>query len=107
MSLDVYLEAVRPTEVYWRNITHNLTTMADEAGIYAAIWRPEDIGVKKAADLIGELTNGLDLLESDPERFKKFNPENGWGDYRALVDFVKGYLQACKEKPDADVRVSR
>ena len=33
MSLDVTLTAVRPTEVYSANITHNLW-MAEEAGIY-------------------------------------------------------------------------
>jgi hypothetical protein len=33
MSLDVYLKAVRRTTVHQSNITHNLNTMAGEAGI--------------------------------------------------------------------------
>jgi hypothetical protein len=40
MSLDVYLEEVRPCTVYSSNITHNLNKMADEAGIYQALGAP-------------------------------------------------------------------
>lgn len=107
MSLDVMLTAVRPTEVYWRNITHNLSRMADEAGIYEVLWRPEELGFRRAFELIEPLTAGLELLKSDPERFKPFNASNGWGDYDNLVDFVETYLEACKANPDAEVSVSR
>ena len=119
MSLDVYLTAarptevfsyltaVRPTEVYWRNITHNLNNMATGAGMYEALWRPEEINVTKAEQLVPLLEAGLETLRSDPERFKKFNPENGWGNYEGLVDFVESYLHACKENPDAEIRVCR
>jgi len=94
-------------EVFWRNITHNLGRMASEAGIYKHLWRPEEIGITKAAQLIGPLSAGLELLRSSPERFKVLNPANGWGDYDGLVDFVDAYLAACKAHPDADVSVSR
>ena len=107
MSLDVYLTALRMTEVYSANITHNLNSMADEAGIHKHLWHPEDIGVAKAGELIAPLEQGLTLLKSDPERFKKFNPANGWGDYYGLIDFVEKYLEACKESPDATIAVSR
>lgn len=80
MSLDVYLVETVPTDVYEANITHNLNTMADEAGIYNHLWRPEEVGARVARDLIKPLSVGLALLLSDPERFKKINPENGWGD---------------------------
>lgn len=107
MSLDVYLSEVRETTIYDRNITHNLNKMADEAGIYKHLWRPEEIEITKAAQLIEPLREGLALLLSDPERFKKFDPENKWGDYDGLVDFVREYLAACEENPSASVRVSR
>lgn len=45
MSLDVYLKAVRPAEVFSANITHNLGAMAEAAGIYRHLWRPEEVGV--------------------------------------------------------------
>jgi hypothetical protein len=94
-------------EVFHANITHNLNKMADAAGIYEALWRPEEVGISTAAQLIGPLTAGLVLLRSDPERFKVLNPPNGWGNYDILVEFVAGYLQACIKEPEALVRVSR
>jgi len=107
MSLDVYLEEVKPTEVYGGNITHNLTKMAQEAGIYEALWRPDENYITEARHLIDPIEKGLAKLKADPEKFKKFNPENGWGNYENLVKFVERYLKACKEHPEASVGVSR
>ena len=103
MSLDVYLEKT----IYTRNITHNLGKMADEAGIYKALWRPDEEGYSNAAELIKPLSDGLKLLLAEPERFKKFNPENGWGNYDNLVAFVSDYLAACIENPESRVRACR
>lgn len=107
MSLDVHLKEVRLTTIYDANITHNLNKMAEEAGIYKHLWRPEEIGITKAQQLVAPLREGLSLLRSDPERFKKFDPENGWGDYSGLVNFVRSYLSACEENPSATVSVNR
>lgn len=93
--------------VYDANITHNLNTMAQEAGIYMHLWRPEEIGITKAEELIEPLREGLHLLKMDPERFKKFNPDNGWGSYEGLVKFVENYLNACYENREALIEVSR
>jgi len=95
MSLDVYLNAVRPTTVYTRNITHNMGRMADAAGIYQHIWRPEELNIKTAGELIEPLTAGLARLKADPAHFSQFNPANGWGNYENLVEFVDEYLDAC------------
>lgn len=107
MSLDVSLIAMRPTEVYTNNITHNLNKMATEAGIYKHLWRPEEIGITKAEELIMPLMEGLKLLKNDPARFKKLNPENGWGSYEGLIDFIENYLEACVKNPDATIEISR
>lgn len=107
MSLDVYLSEVKKVNIYDANITHNLNEMAEEAGIYKHLWRPDEIGITKASQLIEPLREGLGLLLADPDHFRQFNPENGWGDYHSLVDFVKSYLTACKENPNASVSVSR
>lgn len=107
MSLDVYLTANHPTTVYDGNITHNLTAMADAAGIYQHLWRPEELGITKAYDLIEPLQAGLERLRADPKTFKALNPPNGWGNYDGLVQFVSDYLAACIANPDADIEVSR
>ena len=107
MSLDVYLEVVRPCRIYSGNVTHNLGKMADAAGIYQALWRPEELGISKAEQLIPLLQAGLALLKARPAKFKKFNPENGWGTYDGFVKFVEEYLAACGENQEAAVRVWR
>ena len=107
MSLDVYLTAARPTEVFSSNITHNLNKMAEAAGIYQHLWRPDEIGVTKAVQLIDPLTEELRLLEADPAKFRLFNAENGWGKYENLVEFVREYRDACAADPDANIGVSR
>ena len=94
-------------EVYSRNITHNLNVMASAAGIYEHLWRPDEIGIKNAKDLIEPLRKGLVALETDPEKFRKLNPENGWGSYDGLLDFVRDYLAACEAHPGAVVYASR
>lgn len=107
MSLDVSLTALRQTEVFDANITHNLGPMAEAAGIYHHLWRPEEIGVHKAEQLIEPLARGLAFLKADPAKFQALNAPNGWGEYEHFVPFVEGYLQACRDNPDADVEVSR
>lgn len=125
MSLDVYLEGKeadvlcvcqrcdyahtrRETErLYTANITHNLTAMADAAGIYEQLWRPDEIGMVKAAQLIEPLRAAVALMKADPATFEAHNPANGWGSYAHFVPWIERYLAACEEYPDADVNVSR
>jgi hypothetical protein len=124
MSLDVYLTGPDKTkpcvclcghehtvteaeELYSANITHNLNSMAEEAGIYEHLWRPDEIGITKASELIIPLRIGLALLQAEPARFEEFNASNGWGLYENFVPFVRKYLAACERFPDATVSVSR
>lgn len=113
--------------VYDANITHNLNTMADKAGIYEALWRPhrlkenynipendhnaeytfEEANTTFAKDIIPIIEKGLSDLKARPEYFESFNSENGWGSYKHFVPFVEKYLEACKDYPDAIVKVSR
>lgn len=106
MSLDVYLKVGDDT-VFEANITHNLNRMTDAAGCYQALWRPEELQIDRAEQLIEPLKDSLTALVSDPTRFEALNPENGWGKYDDLVTFVIGYLKACIQNPDAIVVISR
>jgi hypothetical protein len=120
---------------YDRNITHNYTKMADVAGVYHTIWRPELLGnsvlthrilhhedrmevteadrLKKvlprvrARQLTDALATGLLKLKQSPETYKALQPINGWGTYSQFVDFVEEYWYACRTFPDAVVEVSR
>jgi hypothetical protein len=92
---------------YNGNITHNLGEMAKAAGIYRHLWRPDEIGVSRAEELIEPLAGGLARLQAEPETFRIHNPPNGWGSYEGFVQFVADYLDACKANPTATVRVWR
>lgn len=109
MSLDVYLcrDAAGVHELYSANVTHNLNTMANKAGIYEPVWRPDEVGIVRAAQLIEPLRKGIEALEADPEFFMAFEPENKWGTYERFVPWLHKYLAACVTHPDAFVRVSR
>jgi hypothetical protein len=125
MSLDVYLERAgqrhicscprcghdhaydEPEEIYSANITHNLGAMAKEAGIYGIVWRPEENGIAKAEQLIAPLGKAIEDMKLDSERYEKHNAPNGWGMYKHFLPWLEGYLDACREYPNANVRASR
>lgn len=132
VSYDKGLTFVQENEcLYDSNITHNLNTMAEKAGIYKALWRPyqldsrynkedfenprdhqkeyefENSCVIVASRIIPLLEKGLKKLRSKPKYFEKFNSSNGWGLYEHFVPFVEEYLESCKKYPEAIVKVSR
>lgn len=107
MSLDIYLERVQPTAVYTDNITHNLNEMAAEAGLYGPLWHPEQHNIAHASDLIAPLERGIAAMRADPERFRKHDATNGWGTYENFQAFCERVLVACREYPDATVKVWR
>jgi hypothetical protein len=94
-------------ELYSANITHNLAPMANLANVYTCIWKPHILGITTAEHLIDPLSEGLERLKSYPEKYKAFNPANGWGNYEDLVSFVSNYLNACRKNPEAVIYVSR
>ena len=89
------------------NYTHNCGSMAELAGVYRAVWRPEENGITKASQLAPILKAGIEAMEASPEKYEAKNPENGWGSYRTFLPWLRKYLQACQEFPDADVVASR
>jgi hypothetical protein len=81
--------------------------MAEFNGIYEALWRPDEIGITQAKELIPWLENGLISLMKNKKASMKYEPDNGWGSYEGLLKFTKNYLEACIENPDLSVEVSR
>ena len=107
MSLDVTLRDEAGDELYSRNITHNVGRMAQEAGIYKCLWRPEELGITHAKQMIDLLEKGVALLATEKSRFEQFNSPNGWGMWEHFVPFCMDYLQACRNHPESQVEVSR
>ena len=115
MSLDVDLMIIQPCSVFTQNITHNLGKMASAVVVdseksltlYNILWRPDESGFVKASEISDYLDLGWNILLSDPEKYMKYNPENGWGSYDGLCDFVYKYRNACWDNPEAELRISR
>lgn len=108
MSLDVYLtDPETDEELFTANITHNLGKMASAAGIYQIVWRPEEVGIMAAGQLIERLTVGIDLMATEREWFEGFNAPNDWGKYEHFLPWLQDYLKACRNYPFAKVRTSR
>ncbi len=118
MSLDVYLEGKEVEvecclghthkgrkELYWANITHNLSKMAAEAGIYDYLWHPERISKDiTARQLITPIQKGLEDMKNRPQFYSKFSAENGWGTYSQFIPWIEKYLEALIDNPAAIVR---
>ena len=113
MSLDVNLMVIMPIPIHSQNITHNLANMASQVHInteltlYDVLWRPEEHNLVCAKDISDHLHTAWNILLSEPDFYKQFNPENGWGSYDTLLGFVYNYRNKCYDNPDALVEVSR
>lgn len=89
------------------SITHNLGRMAVAAGVYNCVWRPEEIGIEIAEQMIEPLKEGIKNLKDEPESYKAFNPENAWGSYEEFIKFLIEYLNECEKNPKAMIKVCR
>lgn len=107
MSLDIYLYKYKRASIFDSNITHNLNKMAEAAGIYGCVWRPEENGFENAGQLIEPLEKGIKELKSKPDFYKQFEPDNKWGTYDDFIPWLEEYLEACKNNPDAEIFASR
>lgn len=104
---DSIIEYEYTDNVYWEgNITHNLTEMAEHCmcdhvlDLYKLLWRdsyPVGLSVNEYIKL---LLRAKENLETYPDDFKKYNPENGWGTYEQLLNFVKQFMVALITMPE-------
>lgn len=93
--------------LYEANITHNLNHMAEVAGFYRELWRPEECGIVLAGQLVEPLLHGIKRLKSNPDHYRPYSAKNGWGTYEQFIPWLEELLAACEEYSEALVRVSR
>lgn len=89
-------------ELFWRNITHNVTPMWRLAGCYDALYRMHG---RPASEALPALRAGLTAMRSDPNAFRMLNSPNGWGTYEGAVDFLEAVVRAFEAHPDATIEV--
>ena len=113
MSLDVALyikvdtggNELHQVELFGANITHNLNKMAIAAGLYDALWCPDESG--RAGDILPVLVKGYNELKNNPNKYKEFDSDNGWGTYDDFLPWIERYMDACDKHPLACVWISK
>jgi hypothetical protein len=111
VSLDIELVASVDTggaepftaHIHEQNITHNVSPMWREAGVYEALYESHG---RRAGDFLPALRAGVGIMRSNPSRFTRLNPSNGWGSYDTALPWLEAWLRACEEHPKATIRVS-
>jgi hypothetical protein len=93
-------------KLYSLNITHNLNNMAKAVGLYEVLWRPKEVGITSASQMIAPLEKGLEELVANPDKYKALNPPNGYGSYDDFVSFCRSVLHNCREYPNAVIEAS-
>ena len=84
------------------NITYNITPMYTKA----MGKNLSDFNDKKCAEIIPILRIGVMEIENNPEKYKKHNPANGWGNYEGALQYLTKLLINCEENPLCTVKVS-
>jgi hypothetical protein len=102
MSLDLDLMVVRPTSVFSTNMTHNVTNMWREAGVYDALYMSQG---KLAGDFVRVLDAGVVDMSTHPEKYRPMSDPEGWGTYAQAFTWLKEVRDAFKENPDATIEV--
>jgi hypothetical protein len=112
LSLDIYLNIdvdtggpeLHEVNLYWRNITHNVSPMWIEAGVYDALYESNG---KQAGEVLDALKAGYFDMITWPLTYQQLDPPNGWGDYEGALEFLRDFMVTCAKHPKAVIRVSR
>ena len=103
-DLDAITEQTTETNyLFDRNITHNLTRMADKVPcgdytLYDLLWRPDEHGFTHVTNEYRSLVNSaLPYFLANRADLEQYNPSNGWGSYDSLLDFLFEYCKALSQ----------
>jgi hypothetical protein len=105
MSLDFTIYDSEENELYWKNITHNLSKMAQECGLHKPLWCAYEY--ESNSDIINDITKGIENAIENRCSLEKLNPENGWGRYEGLLLFAYETRDALIKYPDGEVSISK
>lgn len=86
----------------WINHTANTAAMIKEVcGSY-----PSDWNGKNGAELTPILESGTTELRCYSQKYRQFEPMNGWGSVESTLDFLDRILKNCKSYPTAVIEVN-
>lgn len=105
MSYDVHFEVDVGTLYCLDSLNHtyNCSSMFREALGGKGI---NDLHGKRASDIEDRVYKGISDMLIFPEKYKRMNPINGWGDYYSAKEFLEKILECCKKYSKSTVRVT-
>jgi len=88
--------------------------VADPTYNLAPLWREafdDERGIRMlngavASSATHVLRLGIERMLAQPERYRKLEPANGWGDYEGAVDVLQRLLTKCQAYPKATVVIA-
>lgn len=111
MSLDLWIEPEtcehcgHTPEREVVNITYNLAPMW--YAIFPEATRMIEIEGMLSGVACVELLIAREALWSDPGKFDKLNPKNGWGHYKDFICAIERLIELCQKHPDGIWRADR
>ena len=83
------------------NITYNVGNMLRRAGIHPKVL--DGMSVEEALPIV---KNGYAIMYDNPDYFRQFRPDNGWGTVKSTLDALRDLLNALEHgsHPDDKVR---
>lgn len=105
MSYDLYLKcSCCGTLLFHADPTYNLSQFFKFALNNESLYVLNGLSGATAAQ---RLNAAVDKVESEsPEALKRFDAPNGWGTAEGGHSVLKKFLSACREHPDAIVKIS-
>lgn len=86
----------------WINHTTNTAAMIKEVcGSY-----PSDWNGKSCAELTPILESGVTELKRYSQKYRQFEPGNGWGTVETTIEFLDHILENCKNYPTAVIEIN-
>lgn len=96
MSYWFYVEPVEAQhDTFEKNVTYNVSTMLKRAGFH-----PNIVNGLSAEVLRPVVRHAWQALVDNPEYFQKFDPENGWGSYNGVKNFLSDLDTFLVSAPD-------
>lgn len=85
----------------WINHTNNTAAMIKEVcGSYPSNWDN-----MKCSELLPVLQNGVKLLRSHSQEYRKFEAKSGFGTVETTLEFLDSIRKACEDYPTAVLSV--
>lgn len=106
-------EEFHEEDCWWGNITHDLGEIASHVPIgdttlYYVCWRPEEIGVETAGEILPLLVKGIQYMVEHRKELLKYEFSKSRGAYNDFMKFLLNYKQACEDNdPECKIYTDR